>query len=155
MTSTLLKSTVSSTTTDYIPGVSSWVSGTSTFDHAGLKNTDEQTDGSGDIAASRQYDAFGKVVCSHQTWTEPFGYGGAYGYQTDGDHGLMLLGHRYYETDTGRFLTRDPIKDGRNWYGYCDGIQGAGRPAHYKVQVTAVRPPGDLAGVTTLARSSA
>ncbi|HRI43297.1 MAG TPA: RHS repeat-associated core domain-containing protein [Fimbriimonadaceae bacterium] len=51
----------------------------------------------------------------------PFGYGGPYGYQTDPDHGLMLLGHRYYEADTGRFLTRDPIKDGRNWYGYCAG----------------------------------
>lgn len=23
-------------------------------------------------------------------------------------------------TTTGRFLTRDPIKDGRNWYGYCE-----------------------------------
>lgn len=33
----------------------------------------------------------------------------------------MLLGHRYYEPETGRFLTRDPIKDGRNWYEYCGG----------------------------------
>ncbi|HRI43302.1 MAG TPA: RHS repeat-associated core domain-containing protein [Fimbriimonadaceae bacterium] len=121
VTDSLLKSTVSSTTTDYTPGVSSRVSGTSTFDHAGLKNTDEQTDSSGDIAASRQYDAFGNVVSSYQTWAGPFGYGGAYGYQRDADHGLMLLGHRYYESDTGRFLTRDPIKDGRNWYGYCGG----------------------------------
>jgi hypothetical protein len=34
--------------------------------------------------------------------------------------GLKLLGHRYYDSSTGRFLTRDPIKDGRNWYVYCD-----------------------------------
>ena len=34
--------------------------------------------------------------------------------------GLQLLGHRYYDSSTGRFITRDPIKDGRNWYGYCD-----------------------------------
>jgi RHS repeat-associated protein len=34
--------------------------------------------------------------------------------------GLQLLGHRYYDPSTGRFLTRNPIKDGRNWYGYCD-----------------------------------
>jgi hypothetical protein len=33
---------------------------------------------------------------------------------------LQLLGHRYYDSSTGRFLTRDPIKDGRNWYTYCD-----------------------------------
>jgi len=33
----------------------------------------------------------------------------------------MLLGHRYYDPSTGRFLTRDPIKDGRNWYAYGAG----------------------------------
>lgn len=119
VTSSLLKSTVSSTTTDYTPGVSSRVSGDSTFMHSGIKNADEQTDDSGDIAASRQYDAFGSPFSSSGTWAGPFGYGGPYGYQADTDHGLMLLGHRYYEPDTGRFLTRDPIKDGRNWYGYC------------------------------------
>jgi hypothetical protein len=31
----------------------------------------------------------------------------------------MLLGHRLYDPSTGRFLTRDPIQDGRNWYVYC------------------------------------
>jgi len=41
------------------------------------------------------------------------------GYQQDST-GLQLLGHRYYDPSTGRFLTRDPIKDGRNWYGYCE-----------------------------------
>lgn len=35
--------------------------------------------------------------------------------------GLMLLGHRYYDSSTGRFITRDPAKDGRNWYVYCAG----------------------------------
>jgi uncharacterized protein RhaS with RHS repeats len=33
---------------------------------------------------------------------------------------LKLLGHRYYDSSTGRFLTRDPIKDGRNWFSYCE-----------------------------------
>jgi len=33
---------------------------------------------------------------------------------------LKLLGHRYYDSDTGRFLTRDKAKDGRNWYSYCE-----------------------------------
>jgi uncharacterized protein RhaS with RHS repeats len=33
----------------------------------------------------------------------------------------MLLGHRHYDPSTGRFLTRDPIKDGRNWYSYGGG----------------------------------
>ncbi len=30
------------------------------------------------------------------------------------------MGHRYYDTATGRFLTRDPIGAGRNWYDCCD-----------------------------------
>ena len=119
VTDSLLKSTVSSTTTDYTPGVSSRVGSDSTFLHSGIKNADTQTDDGGDVSAMRHYDAFGNLVSSSQTWQEPFGYGGPYGYQTDPDHGLMFLGHRYYEADTGRFLTRDPIKDGRNWYGYC------------------------------------
>ncbi|MBX7131709.1 MAG: hypothetical protein K1X67_03410 [Fimbriimonadaceae bacterium] len=119
VTSSLLRSTVSSTSTDYTPGISSRVSSTLTFMHSGLKNSDEQSGSGGTISASLQYDAFGKQVSSSGTWVGAFKYGGAYGYQTDPDHGLKLLGHRYYEADTGRFLTRDPIKDGRNWYGYC------------------------------------
>ena len=54
------------------------------------------------------------------TWTGPFGYAGNFGYQQDAS-GLKLLGHRYYDPSTGRFLTRDPIKDGRNWYAYGAG----------------------------------
>ena len=46
---------------------------------------------------------------------------GNFGYQQDADSGLKLLGHRYYDPSTGRFLTRDPIKDGRNWYAYGGG----------------------------------
>jgi RHS repeat-associated protein len=98
----------------------------STFLHSGIKNADTQTDDGGDVSAIRRYDAFGNPLASWGGWQGPFGYGGPYGYQTDPDHGLMLLGHRYYEADTGRFLTRDPIKDGRNWYGYCDGNPLAG-----------------------------
>jgi RHS repeat-associated protein len=121
VTSSLLNSTASGTTADSTPGASRLDSGTSTFDHSGIKNADTQTDDGGDVSAIRRYDAFGNPVAAWGGWQGPFGYGGPYGYQTDGDHGLMLLGHRYYEADTGRFLTRDPIKEGRNWYGYCGG----------------------------------
>jgi len=30
----------------------------------------------------------------------------------------MLLGQRYYGPSVGRFMILDPIKRGRNWYGY-------------------------------------
>jgi hypothetical protein len=31
----------------------------------------------------------------------------------------MLLGHRYYDASTGRFLSADPAQAGTNWYDYC------------------------------------
>ncbi len=69
--------------------------------------------------STRVYDAWGAVVCSTGTHTGRFGHGGAYGYQSDSNN-LQLLGHRFYDPNVGRFLTRDRIKDGRNWYAYCD-----------------------------------
>jgi RHS repeat-associated protein len=49
----------------------------------------------------------------------PFGFAGGEQYQTDTDSGLMLLGHRYYDNTTGRFISRDPAYAGDNWYAYC------------------------------------
>jgi len=103
----------------YTPAISERRSSTTTFYHAGIKNGDSQSSTGQSITASVQYDAFGNVTSSSGTWQGPFAYGGPYGYQEDPDSGLKLLGHRYYDPSTGRFLTRDPIKDGRNWYGYC------------------------------------
>src|SRR6185312_5073323 len=31
---------------------------------------------------------------------------------------------RYYDSSTGRFLTKDPAQDGRNWYAYCGSQPG-------------------------------
>ena len=50
----------------------------------------------------------------------PFGFAGSQGYQEDGNSGLKLLGTRYYDPSTGRFITRDIAKGGRNYYVYCD-----------------------------------
>jgi hypothetical protein len=33
---------------------------------------------------------------------------------------LQLLGHRWYDPLTGRFISKDPIGSGDNWYAYCD-----------------------------------
>jgi RHS repeat-associated protein len=49
----------------------------------------------------------------------PFGFAARHGYQSDADTGLQRLGHRFYDPATGRFLSRDPIRDGYNWYNYC------------------------------------
>jgi RHS repeat-associated protein len=54
------------------------------------------------------------------TSVAPFQFAGGWQYQSDADSGLMLLGHRYYDSETGRFISPDPIGDGDNWYAYCD-----------------------------------
>ena len=105
----------------YTPGISERRGTTSTYQLNGLKSTFAQSNASGGHVSSRNYDAFGAGTSSSGTHQGPFGYGGPHGYQTDPDTGLMLLGHRFYDPSVGRFLTRDPIKDGRNWYGYGGG----------------------------------
>jgi RHS repeat-associated protein len=64
-------------------------------------------------------DAFGNTVSRTGTNPTPFGFAGQWQYQADTDSGLMLLGNRYYDSEAGRFISKDPIKDGDNWYAYC------------------------------------
>ena len=64
-------------------------------------------------------DAFGMNVAVTGTTPTPFGFAGQHGYQSDSATGLMRLGHRYYDASIGRFLSRDPIQDGYNWYTYA------------------------------------
>lgn len=40
--------------------------------------------------------------------------------------GLYYFGARWYDPEVGRWLTPDPIRDGRNWYSYVDN-----NPVHY------------------------
>lgn len=100
------------------PGISTRASSTTKFMHGGLKNSTAQSNSGQSITGTKTFDAFGNQLASTGSWTGMLGYGGAYGYQTDDE--LKLLGHRYYDSSIGRFLTRDPIKDGRNWYAYCE-----------------------------------
>jgi RHS repeat-associated protein len=103
----------------YTSGVSLHTAGATTFDNLDFLGTSSlQTNSSQTTTATRTYDAFGSLVSSSGTPTGPFGFVGAQGYQEDGDSGLKLLGHRYYDPSTGRFLTRDRAKDGRDWYVY-------------------------------------
>ncbi|MBV6459713.1 MAG: hypothetical protein HONBIEJF_02865 [Fimbriimonadaceae bacterium] len=103
----------------FTPGVSVRTGSDTRYQHAGLKNIDAQSSGSQSISATRTYDAFGQTVASSGSWSGPFGYGGAFGYQSEPDSGLQLLGHRYYDPSAGRFLSRDKARDGGNWYVYC------------------------------------
>lgn len=46
----------------------------------------------------------------------PFGFTG---YQTDRVSGLYYAQARYYDSHTGRMISEDPVRAGRNWYAYC------------------------------------
>ncbi|RYG23828.1 hypothetical protein EON82_12800 [bacterium] len=127
----------------YTPGVSQRRSGATTFDLSDrLGTASRQTNASTTTTATRSYDAFGMLLASTGTPQGPFGFAGGHGYQEDADSGLKLLGHRYYDSSTGRFLTRDPARDGRNWYGYCDNNPlGSVDPSGYKNEEEPKLPP--------------
>ena len=105
--------------TKFTPGISRRTGTSSYFYHQDrMGSAVRQTNSTQGSLTSRQYDAFGNVAYVGGTWVGPFGFVGGEGYQEDSDSGLQLLGHRYYDSSTGRFLTRDKLKAGRNWYGY-------------------------------------
>jgi RHS repeat-associated protein len=83
------------------------------------------TDGAGNVTDRYTYDPWGNIA-SHigSTNDNPYLYIGALGYYThyqDSEFGLLHLGFRFYNPKIGRFTQLDPIKDGLNWYAYCDG----------------------------------
>ena len=106
------------------------------FDPQG--NVSLRLNSAGNILSSHCNDAWGTQVSTVASNDPYAGYGGQWGYYRDGETGLHLLGHRYYDTSTGRFLNRDPIGygGGVNMYAYCqnmpltwedsDGLQAKG-----------------------------
>ena len=106
----------------YTPGISESRAGVSTFyGHDRLGSNNLQETSSSTVAYQASYDAFGLVKSSSGPTASPFGFVGQAGYQTGAQSGLMLLGHRYYDPEIGRFLTRDLAKSGYNWYAYAMG----------------------------------
>ena len=94
---------------------------TSKFYHSdALGTTRAITNGSGTTTDSLDTDGFGMTVTGSGSTPTPFGFAGQAGYQQDSETGLARLGHRMYDSSTGRFISRDPIQDGYNWYVYCD-----------------------------------
>ena len=121
---------VSAVTTFGVYGVVSRTAQHSTnylFDPMG--NIAQQKDAnSGQVQSSYLCDSYGTRAYANPTGdssyqADPYsGFGGQWGYFTDAETGLSLLGHRYYDASTGQFLTRDPIgyKGGSNVYAYCE-----------------------------------
>jgi RHS repeat-associated protein len=72
------------------------------------------TDGSGNLVASYVYEGFGKIVGQGGSEVVPYRFCGLWGYRNDGDAGLLHVGARYYEVETGRWVQKDPLY----WSGY-------------------------------------
>jgi RHS repeat-associated protein len=62
-------------------------------------------------------DTFGRQLATTGSTPNPYRFGAAWGYITD-PSGLLQLGARFYWPEVGRFVSRDPERDGTNWYAY-------------------------------------
>jgi RHS repeat-associated protein len=102
-----------------VPGISEKSGGVTSTILSDRMGSMKGMSNAGAVTDTAEFDAFGKVVSRTGTNATQKGFAGGYGYQEDGETGYKLLGHRYYDADTGRFLSRDPVQDGRNWYSYC------------------------------------
>ena len=109
----------------YTPGLSENRGGTTLYNHADLLGSlVELTDSQQQPTNAAEYDGFGSITSSWLGQNQvpsvtPFKFGGGNGCQSDADTGLVLMGHRYYDPRTGRFLSQDPAGDGDNWYQYA------------------------------------
>jgi RHS repeat-associated protein len=68
------------------------------------------------VAAWKAFDAWGNLIDGVHDDTAGFGASAGYGYSSD--HTLIQMPGRWYEPETGRFLSEDPHGDGKNWYVY-------------------------------------
>jgi len=88
----------------------------------GLGSTEKLTDGSGNIVASYKYDIFGAVRASTGSGSAEYRFTGQ---QDDATLGYTYLWARYYDRQTGRFLSKDPFPGtlanpaSQHYYGYA------------------------------------
>jgi len=96
------------------------------------------------VVWAAQYDACGKKLAESSETPNPYRWGGAHGYYADEDVGMYLMGYRWYDSFTGRFISRDPI-------GFAAGDMNQYRPMGNN-PANAVDPWGLLTPVGPLAR---
>ncbi len=75
------------------------------------------TANNGTVTKNYEYNSFGVQKSATDDGDEnPYRYSGEY---YDAESGYTYLQARYYDPDTGRFISEDPAMDGDNWYVYC------------------------------------
>lgn len=81
--------------------------GSTFFYHADAQGSvSELTDGSGAVAKSYSYDAFGNILDQSGTVENSYTYAGR---ELDSESGLYYFRSRYYNPRIGRFLRKDPV----------------------------------------------
>jgi RHS repeat-associated protein len=87
-----------------------------------------------------------------------FKYCGIFGYREDEDTALMKVGARYYDPTIGRWIQKDPILDGFNWWVYCEndpvnGVDPLGQESFIEtgilVCIAGVLLGGPIGGIIT------
>lgn len=78
------------------------------FDEAG--NTVAVTGTHGDVLAAYAYSPFGAILASSGALANPFTFGGLFGVYQEGSTGLFYMRARYFDSGTGRFVSRDPVQ---------------------------------------------
>jgi len=74
-------------------------------------------DASGTATDWYELDTFGRQVSTSGSTPNSYRFGAAWGYVTD-PSGFLQLGERHYWPEVGRFVQRDPMQDGADWYAY-------------------------------------
>jgi len=92
-------------------------------DKADVRTVRRVVDETGTVKHNDVMDAFGLPVTTGYGGDSSANYeryGGAWGYHTAYDMGLLQLGARCYWPEVGRFIQQDPAGEGVNWYAYAE-----------------------------------
>ncbi len=78
------------------------------YDYDAIGSTVGVTDATAGNVNSYQYDPFGETVTLFESFANPFQFVGQFGVMDD-PSGLEFMRNRFYDSDTGRFISQDPI----------------------------------------------
>ena len=108
---------VADSTAKYVWGVELITNGTVYYVYNAHGDVVQLLNASGTLTKTYDYDAYGNELSRDLNDSNPFRYCGEY---YDTETGFIYLRARYYDPNTGRFISVDPAHDGLNWYSYCD-----------------------------------
>jgi len=78
------------------------------------------SDESGNVVSEYVYDGWGNLVSSSGSVSQPYEFVGREGYYREGELGLYLLGQRWYDSNVGRFISRELFLLYGHPYIYCE-----------------------------------